>query len=192
MLFRDIARAFLAFGAMVMLSAAAVASPPGTYQVTLYLYETPNDVESPLLYAFSLTLTPADEAGNAIGWLIEEAALIRPDAGGGDPHVFIDTDPNVASGDGLWWVQHADPNAPTIEEFDYTPLVTGATVPLDSSDPDLEYEFEGHGPVQGGQGTSQPMLAAVSYVIIQSGEEEPEEEGDNEPMPIDPDTPPNL
>lgn len=178
-------------GVSLVATTSVQADPPSTYFATYYVHQTPGDSSTPLLYTLTFTLRPARVVGEYVGWQVYETTLARPDANGGAPLVFADVAPSVDSSDGLWWVPHGDPDAPRIEEFELSPPLSGTALASDPAHPDLEYTFEGHGGFTDGGG-SNTDYAIASYTLTQSGEVDPDEEGDDTPVPTTPDYPPAL
>jgi hypothetical protein len=183
----------VALSAILSTAAAGLAAPPSRYHATFYLHETPDDPNSALRYVITFTLQPVEVDGDAVGWGLVKTTLVRP-GGGGDDDVFVDAAPTVDTPDELWWVAHADADAPAIKEFSDTPPLTGVALAGELAAPDMEYSFDGHGEYVPPGGGSSPYLAFASatYVIIESGDPEPDKDGDPEPMPIGDAPPPSL
>jgi hypothetical protein len=72
---------------------------------------------------------------------------------------------------------------PLASEFDVTPLLEGTAIAAWQEDANLEYSFEGDSysgnPSYGGK------VSGLTFRFIFPGEEDPEEEGDDEPGEID-------
>ena len=54
-----------------------------------------------------------------------------------------DEDPEVDTTDGLWWVEHADPDNPVPSDFVETAPVAGTAIAADPEDPDLDFDVAG-------------------------------------------------
>ncbi|MFH1417607.1 MAG: hypothetical protein ABII12_04890 [Planctomycetota bacterium] len=156
------------------------------------IHEEPTDPESDVVFIVRLQVEAEDSDVDAIGWRIVAAEFRQPDGGGGDDTVWLDGSPVVDSPDGLWWCDHADFLAPQLNEFAMPPLLEGTADAQDSQGPDLDYSFEGvlYEPPPGGP--PYDPTAAFNYVFTRVGEQEPKEEGDDEPGEIDEENEPPL
>jgi hypothetical protein len=167
---------------------------PDTCFVSIHVYETRDDPETPEVVTFVLELKPDHQDGNEVAWGVDEVKVIlRHDSGAQDDETFIDSSPTVATGDGLWTVEHDDPNAPTIEEFAQSPLISGHAVGPSSKE--LDYRANLNGQLGGGQHSARRSMYFVAvgfgYCIANAICEECHScctqpcEADDEPAEID-------
>lgn len=110
--------------------------------ISYVLHETPADPESAVVFTVELDLTAVDFDGDWVGWEVAEARFLQPLDPGGDT-VWVEQLPFVDTLDGLWWIEHADPEAPVDAEFVLPPLLEGTAIAQDAADPDMDYSFEG-------------------------------------------------
>ncbi len=108
--------------------------------VSYGVYDDPDDPNRSLIWLIVAHLQEPEADGNLVGWAVQDVHLF--DATNPE-RVWIDAQPSVGTLDGLWWIEHADPQAPQLEEFDSPPQISGLTACEDPNEPDLEYEFEG-------------------------------------------------
>jgi hypothetical protein len=171
-------------GLLLGYAATAAADLPGPYNVGYDVLETPTDPNSDVLFEVTLELE-AVEAGkdNDIGWLIRNVLITQFDQSGQPRAVWLEELPDVPTGDGLWWVDHADPLNPQAEEFDDTPALSGVASAYQGGSADLIYDFDGEVYQQ-----PPPYLPVSSstYMFKLDGEDEPEDDGEDEPVPIEP------
>ncbi len=162
---------------------AAKADRPSNRTIKFYIRQTPSDPQSDIIWTVELDIKADDSNGESVGWQI--GALHVKDY---DPNHFrlrswTETSPQVNTPDGLWWVDHADHMDPLASEFDVTPLLEGTAIAIRQEDADLEYSFEGDSysgnPSYGGK------VSGLTFSFTLVGEEDPEEEGDDEPGEID-------
>ncbi len=167
--------------------ATAWADLPSDLNVEYKIRETPSNPNSDVVFTVELVLTAEDESGSSVGWEIKKIRLTDVDAAPFGPWIWEEVSPTVNTGDGLWWVTHSDHTDPQFEEFDVTPLLEGTATSLGYPD-DLVYSFQGATysgtPMFGGS------VSALTYEFTIDGEEDPEEEGDDEPAEVNGDMDP--
>jgi hypothetical protein len=118
-----------------------------------------------------------------VGWEIQTIEFHQP-LGAKLYSVWSEDLPYVP-GDGLWWVDHTDPQDPVRSEFVLPPAMSGTA---DASEPevdDLDYELEGetYTPPPGGPPFS--VTASLTYYFaMHEDPEDPEEEGEDEPAEV--------
>lgn len=166
----------------IAISASAYAAlPVKPDQVIVYkIREEPQDANSAVVFEVSLELTNMDQDGNAIGWQIELAKFVQIVAGGAN----IEWTQEKPLGSSLWWVEHAVPSEPQLEEFDEVLRLQGTAESVDPQNHELNYDLEGI------PYTSSPLaysgrVTALTYTFTKAGQAAPEEEGDDEPVEID-------
>jgi len=180
-MYRPIVLPLLVFMAASLSTAhsTAQADLPDDQAIEYRVRETPNVPESAVVFTITLYLTASDMDNDEVGWEIDEIRFRQLNS---QPlqRLWIEDSPVVSSPDGLWWVEHADPQDPQIGEFDMPPLLTGTADAEHSEDPDLDYSFEGVAYVSPPPPPFEDTVA-LDYTLTLEGEEEPIEEGDDEP-----------
>jgi len=160
---------------------------PDDRWVALRVHETPNDPESALVFVVWLELTAMDSDGDDVGWDIITAKFIQP---GTPDTTWTDNSPYVDTADGLWWIEHADHEAPLDSEFVLPPWLAGTATADDPLDDDLDYDFAGvtyTAPSPPGE-PPYANTGALDYSFTLTLEQTPMEEGEDEPVDI-PDNP---
>jgi hypothetical protein len=161
---------------------AARADLPADRTIELQIREDPTDNESPVTFLVTVDITAIDSEDNMVAWEIKGAHFIDRQCEQRPCDKWTGPDPIVDTIDGLWWVEHVDPQSPQTEEFDSMPLIMG-TAGAQGSYADLNYEVQGRSysgaPSYGGKVTS------LTYELVKKGMDEPEEEGDDEPTELD-------
>ena len=163
--------------------ATAQAELPDDRISEYYIRETPTDPDSDVLYIVTLELTAVDQNGDEIAWEITEVTLTEPGEGGDT--VWVDDAPAPDTPDGYWWLEHADPEHPQDAEFDWPPLLQGTGTAVDPSDDDMEYDFAGDYCDSQCQQLFNGEVGALKYSLTLANEEDPEVEGDDEPVEIE-------
>jgi hypothetical protein len=148
--------------------------------------ETPGDPSSPVIWTIDLALQEKQVDGNYVGWLIDSVTISQPNATGQTESAWTEATPTVNSPDGLWWVEHADPQEPQRAEFAQPPLLEGTAIAQDPQDADLDYYLEGVPYDPPPEGPPFEVTAALDYSFTFVGSSEPEEEGDDEPVDLPP------
>ncbi len=170
----------------------ANAALPDEQIIEYRVHEIPTDPESTVVFVVRLELTAADSDGNEIGWEITTAEFRQPGSGGDT--IWAENSPYVDTADGLWWIEHADPEAPEESEFVLPPWLAGIATADNPQDDDLDYDLEGveYSPPPLPGDPPYENTAALDYSFTLSQEEEPLEEGDDEPVDVPPDDPPST
>jgi len=168
--------------------ATAQADLPNDRVAEYYIRETPTDPESDVIYTVTLELTAVDQDGDKIAWEITEFALTEPGQGNQDDTVWVDDAPDPDTADGYWWVEHADPEDPQNAEFDLPPLLVGTADAVDPGDEDMKYDVSGAYCNSQCQQLFGGEVGALDYSFTLASEEDPEEEGDDEPVEIEGDS----
>ncbi len=152
--------------------------------------ETPGDPSSAVIWTIDLALQEKQVDGNDVGWLIDSITISQLNATGQVENTWTELTPTVNSPDGLWWVEHADPQDPKRTEFAQPPLVEGTAIAQDPPDADLDYYLEGV-PYEPPPEPPFEVTAALDYTFTLVGSSEPEGDGDDEPVELPPlDDPP--
>ena len=98
--------------AVVVLTGFVDAASASMLYVDYLIREVPEDPNSNVIYIISLGIKAEQTDGDWVGWLIGEVAIVRPGSVGQTEAYWIEDSPYVPTSDGLWWVEHADPNHP--------------------------------------------------------------------------------
>ena len=174
----------LAFATAAPSMAVPTPQEPLAQDVVYKIHSDPNDPNSVVSFTIWLSLEQADTDGDSIGWKILQIRFRQTPEAYSEERIWTDSDPNVPSSDGLWWVEHADPNDPQLAEFDTPPHLVGTAAAQDPNDPDLEYDVNSgtYSPPPGGNPWG-PTTALTYELTV--GDPPPEKEGDDEPGEID-------
>ena len=162
-------------------SSAAEASLPSDQQVVYHIRAVPSDPQSTVVFDLSLALSAQSVDGDQVGWRVDRVECSR--AIDGVVTVWTEDAPAVSSPDGLWWVQHADVNAPQVGEFASPPLLEGTAVTDDPQQPALEYSLAG---AQLTEPSSVPYAhaTALTFALTLANESEPIKTGSDEPTEV--------
>jgi hypothetical protein len=177
-----VSKAVILFAAAVLVmgnASLATQERLATYRI----HEVPDDPQSDVVFVVTLTVKETARDGDYIGWEITEARLEQP----GDPSAaWIGEFPAVWSPDGLWWIEHADPDNPTEAEFTEPPWVGGVATALEPAGQDLNFAIEGVSYVPPSGGAPHPTTGALDYNFTLVEAPTPLKEGEDEPVEIDP------
>lgn len=160
-------------------SSVARADLPKDRTIKYSIHKTPSDPQSDIIWSVELELEADDSNGESVGWQIRALRVKGPTPLGS----WTKTSPQVSTPDGLWWVDHADHMDPLASEFDVTPLLEGTAIATGQGEADLEYSFEGDS--YSGSPSYEGNVSGLTFSFLLVGEEDPEEEGDDEPAEID-------
>lgn len=146
------------------------------------LHETPDNPSSPVLWTIDLLLTEDQTDGNSIGWSIDAVVIRQFDDHGTLLHQWTDNAPDPNTPDGLWWIEHADPEQPVLSEFTEPPWMEGLAVAQPPFVTNLQYYLEGAFEIP----TPPPFenTAALNHELTLNGAGEPETEGDGVVMEV--------
>lgn len=167
-------------------SGTALAELPADVQIKYYIHDDRTDPDSPIVFKVLLDLEARGSSGDSVGWLITQAEFRQPNTAPDPDTVWTDTTVDVDTPDGLWWVHHANTRAPDAGEFDMPPLITGIADAETVIGDDLDYKWEGVTYLAPPEGPpfNNPMAANFRFRILPLPD--PELEGDDEPVEIDP------
>lgn len=169
--------------------ARADAVLPPDQNIKYRIREVPTDPQSRVVWDVILRLSAYSSSGNSVKWNVDRAEFIQYDSQGSVIAGWVESSPAPGTPNGLWLVEHVDPEKPLLSEFDSPPLMNGKAVARDANDPDLDYDFEG-GPNLGPSSLYSGNVSAITYRFAHEGEAEPEGEGDDEPAEIQPEEEP--
>ena len=171
------------FGSAV--STAQADSLPDDRTISYFVRENPSDPQSSVVFTIEMQISAQEEDDGFVGWEIESVRLIDNDNPISSQSEWIEYLPEVHTQDGLWWVEHDDPDSPKESEFDEPPLLSG-TADAEGTQADMDYSFEG-APYVGGPQLYNGSVTSLTYAFTLVGEADPEEEGEDEPTEIDED-----
>lgn len=177
----------VAFAGIGHAQSLAQQSEPMELSVGYNIRETPSSPSSAAIWTINLELQEGYLDGNNVGWLISAITISRLNATGQVADIWTEATPTVNSPDGLWWVEHADPQAPQASEFAEPPLLESTASAEDPAGSDLDYDLEGLPYNPPPEGSLFENTAAVDYRFTLVGSPEPESTGDHVLMEILPD-----
>ena len=155
---------------------------PGEQTVEYVIHEDPLDALSDVAFVVRMDLSAGEPDGAWIGWEVTAVEFRKPGTGGTPDTVWIQTHPYLDTADGLWWVEHADPAAPVLAEFDMPPWLLGTAAATDPVDADLDYDFEGV-EYTAPPAPDEPPYAhttGLAFAFVEQGSSEPLEESDED------------
>ncbi len=153
---------------------------PQTRTVRFNIRQIPGDLHSPRAFAAILQITEAVREGHEIGWKITSITFRQPTAPGECDRIWDASNVMTPSPDGFWWLNHADPNRPKLDEFRMLPLLKGTANPFEANRyGELIYELAS------AAGAPNPHGVLLDYVLRIAPEPDPEEEGDDDGGDID-------
>lgn len=174
----QLAAVVVAFVGVIYSDALAEATGPMELSVRYNIRETPDDPSSAVIWTIDLALQENQVDGNNVGWSIDSATISQLNGTGQAPNVWTEATPTVNSPDGLWWIEHADPQAPQTSEFAEPPLLENTAIAEDPADSDLDYDLEGLPYNPPPEGPPFENTAAVDYRFTLVGSSTPEGEGE--------------
>jgi hypothetical protein len=175
--------------ALAALSAEALAVDPplpADRGVRYTIRENPTDPDSNVIWTIDLTLAAVERVGNEIGWSVTRVSIADVDESGNATRTWTDESPEVATPDGLWWVEHADPDDVALADFAGVPVVSGLAGAGSGTTSALEYAFDG---VMYGPDPGEPLfghvVTALSFALTLEGSATPEHTGAGQPATVD-------
>ncbi len=149
----------------------------------------PTNPNSRVQYVLSVTISAQAQDGDWIGWEVESYRITEKALLGSDTVWAIDF-PFVDTTDGLWWVEHADPDGPIRPEFVEPAGVIGTAVANDPADPDLYFDVVGVPYTQPPEGAPFEVTGALDFAFWAMEEPPPSPPpGEQGPPPPPPDPP---
>ena len=177
------ARRILAVGASVlMMYSGAMALPPDRV-VHIAIHQNPENPNSRVQYYLSYSITAEEQDGDWIGWEIETFTITEKALLGSDTVWDVD-DPDVGTTDGLWWVEHDDPDNPVRADFVEPAPVADTAVANDPADPDLDFDVVGVPYTAPPEGPPYEITGAISFAFSTTPDpnDPPDDGGDDEPV----------
>jgi len=162
---------------------AVVAALPPDRLVHFGIHEDPSNPHRPMQYLLSLSISAQSQSGDFIGWAVTNYRITEKAVLGSDTVWDVDS-PAVNTADGLWWVEHADPNNPVRGDFIEPAPVVDTAIANDPGDPDLHFDVVGvaYAPPPGGPPYA--VTAALDFAFTRDGHTSPDDSGDDEPVDV--------
>ena len=135
----------------------------------------------------TLRLAAIDSFDDTVGWEVVELRACRSGVDRLAGAVWVERFPLVESADGLWWCRHRDAKAPVLPEFAVSPMIVGVARCQEPGGADMVYAIEGVRRISLPRGARLRTAATLNYYFALSGSAEPEAEGEDEPVGVDPD-----
>lgn len=117
--------------------------PIDNVSVEYRIHATPSDPNSPVTMRMIVNLSRQETNGSQVGWAPTSIEFRQLDCSGNPTNTWIEENPSADTTDGLWWVQHGDPNQPINNEFKLPPRFVGSAPSVNTAVEDLDYDFEG-------------------------------------------------
>lgn len=167
----------------VLLALCGVVDARSPGQVLQFnLRETPGDPTSPIDFTVTMGLMKDTVDGNDIGWRVNVVTIREVDDEGNVLTTWSQNQPFVDTVDGLWWIEHADPDDPQNSEFLIPPLISGTAPSPNPNVVSLEFEFEGAMYVAPPEGAPFPDTASLTTLLQEEGNPTPKKEEPDEPV----------
>jgi hypothetical protein len=182
---RTLLTAFTMVALLGTTSSVARADLPDDRSVIFTMHETPTDPLSDIVRDIRMDLTASDSDGDWIGWEITQVTFRFFDEYGEVSATWVEDQPDPDTPDGLWWIEHADPQDPTLTEFLEPPAIEGKAAPQGQNGPKLNYYVEGETyiPPEPPQQPPYSPTAALDYSFQVA--DDPPKEGDDEVVDAD-------
>ena len=175
---------------LLLALAGSVFGLPPDREVHYAIHQNPENPFSRVQYVLTLSITALEQDGDWIGWevtnyKITEKAVLGSDTVWGVDLPFVDTD------DGLWWVEHVDPNDPGRAEFAVAAPVSDRAVAQDPGIPDLYFDVVGQPNAVSPEGWPEDVTGTLNFAFWALPEPDdpppapddpPDDNGDNEPV----------
>ncbi len=139
----QLAAIVVAFVGVIHSDALAEATGSEELSIRYNIRETPGDPSSAVIWTIDLALQEEQVDGNDVGWLIDSVTISQLNATGQAANVWTEATPTVNSPDGLWWLEHADPQDPHRSEFAKPPVLESTATAQDPANADLNYYLKG-------------------------------------------------
>jgi len=166
------------------LSTLALALPPDRV-VQYCIHEDPLNAHSAIEYVIAVSLTADSRDGNAIGWGVTNFTLVNKDAVNGDT-VWEVAWPFIDTPDGLWWVEHVDPDNPVRLDFvELAPIVDTAFA-NDPANDAMNFHIEGVPYTPPPEGAPWAVTGALDFSLTAAADpsSSPDDSGDDEPVDL--------
>ncbi len=177
------ARRTLTVGASVLMMCSAAMALPADRVIHFAIHQDPENPNSRVQYYLSLSITAVDQDGDFVAWEIENYKITEKAVLGADTVWDVDF-PQVGTADGLWWVEHDDPDNPIRPEFVEPAPVADTAVANDPADPDLDFDVVGvpYTPPPGGPPYDVTGAIDFAFSTTSDPDDPPDDSGDDEPV----------
>lgn len=112
--------------------------------VQFNLRATPGDPLCAVTHRVIMGVWEDSRSGDNVGWEVRILTIRELDENGDVAYRWSKAYPTVDTADGLWWIEHADPDNPAMEEFVLPARIYGTALALDQGVSDLDFDFEGN------------------------------------------------
>lgn len=116
---------------------------PPDYTIQFNLHETAGAPTSANDFLITLGLMIESQDGNSIGWDVIMVTIRKLDENGDVVNTWFKNTPFVDTTDGLWWIEHADPQSPANGEFLIPPRIVDTAPSANPTEPSLVFDIEG-------------------------------------------------
>lgn len=151
------------------------------YEVAYHIHDDPNDAESNVVFTTMLFLKASEFDGDSIGWQVNSIRIQHFDPNQNVDEVWSENSPDVDTADGLWWVEHNDPNNPLLEDFGEPPPVAGTAENQQPNQRDMYYSIEGNAPPGS---TPYTITGTLAYNFEPSDQAQPIRNGLDDPTEV--------
>ncbi len=177
--------------AVAGISSAWAEGLPEDQKVAYLIHAVASDPNSPVTFEVTLSLEARGQAGTVVGWTVTGIEFHQLGVGGASDRAWTESQPIVPTADGLWWVQHADPQAPQAAEFSTPPVFAGQAASPDPEGNSLDYVLGGT-PGEPGGTSPWPTTTVLSHEFTVVGDPGPLTAADEEPVEVEPRTGPPV
>lgn len=174
----------LIFSAFTLCPAVVAALPPDRV-VHFAIHENPSNPNSRIQYVLSLSISAQEQDGDSVGWAVDNYKITEKAILGSDTVWDVDS-PSVDTTDGLWWVEHADPDDPVRSDFVEPAPVADTAIANDPADPDLDFDVVGVPYTEPPEGPPYEVTGALDFTFSTTPDpnDPPDDSGDDEPVDI--------
>lgn len=171
----------------ISLGVAAEARPPD-FVIQFNLHEEVGVPTSDKDFLVTMGLLKDEQDGDEIGWEVQVVTIRELDGNGATVNTWSTTSPDVDTADGLWWIEHADPDSPVNSEFLVPPLIDGTAPHVNPTEASMAFSFEGSVYVAPPGGAPFSDTASLTTLLHVAGDPDPTKEEEDEPveMPTEP------
>lgn len=157
--------------------------PPSVPEITIvYLIrDVPSDPQSAVTLSVEIHLTQLEAVDGVALWRPDWMSFTRYDEAGQPMETYFDANPAFLTLDGLWPVEHLDPEHPQRDEFIRPPAIQGQAEPASPESEPLDYYLEAAHAQGTPTATPYAVTATLDYYFLGSVEEPPIE-GEGEPV----------
>ena len=163
------------------------------FTVQFNLRETPGDPLSDITHRVIMGLFEDSRSGDNVGWEARILTIHELDENGDVAYRWSKGWPTVDTTDGLWWIEHADPNNPVMEEFVLPPRIYDTALALDQGVSDLDFDIEGNSYTEPPGGPPFDTTGSLDSFLqlAETPPPQPKKDENDEPveMPDDPEEP---